>query len=251
MLTIAFLVGTLIAARRAKRYGILPDEMVNLAVVIIIASIVGSRTLFVFEHIKIFSNNPISVLFIWQGGFSYHGGLLFAFIGALWWIKRKNIPIRRTFDIVAPSIALGFFFVRIGCFLNGCCFGNPTDMPWGVIFPSDSAAGLIYNNTKIHPTQLYDSLSGLISFFILLGIEKKLQFSEGKGLLLFFILILSALWRFIIEFFRYQMPDLIIVGWFTKAQAYCLGILLFSIIGIVIVNRQNNINQSIRKGGFK
>ena len=233
MVTIAFLVGAFLAVRRAKEYGILPHEVTNLVTLILITSIVGSRMLYVFEHIRAFSENPISIFLISQGGLSYNGGLFFALIGAFCWLKRKKIPVVRMLDILAPTIPLGFFLVRIGCFLNGCCFGNPTDMPWGVVFPSDSPAGWVYKNIKIHPTQLYSSFSGLISFFILLGFEKKLQFAKGNGLLFFSFLILSALWRFIIEFFRYQEPQSIMVGWFTEAQAYCVGIFIVSMTMIL------------------
>ncbi|MHC4791462.1 MAG: prolipoprotein diacylglyceryl transferase, partial [Planctomycetota bacterium] len=232
MLTIAFLAGTILAVRRAKRYGIQPREVIKLVNIIIIASIVGSRILFVLENLKVYSENLLSILFIWQGGFSYNGALFLSLVCTFLWLRRKKISVGKMLDVLAPAIALGFFFVRIGCFLNGCCFGTPTEMSWGVIFPPSSPAGQVYENIKIHPTQLYSSFSGLISFFLLLRLEKKIQFAEVSGLLFLSFLTLSALWRFIIEFFRYQGHDSTKVGWFTEAQIYSMVIFIFSVIMI-------------------
>ena len=180
-----------------------------------------------------------------RGGFSYHGGLFFSFIGVFWWMKRKKIfSWGNIVDICTPSIVLGFFFVRIGCFLNGCCFGTPTDMPWGIVFPSDSPAGLIYKNTKIHPVQLYAAFSALVSFIILIAIEKRGHFVRRKGHLFFSFLILSAIWRFIIEFFRYQEFNSTLINWLTNAQVYSVTVLFFAIFiltRILQIDRRKNI----------
>ncbi|MFC1794154.1 prolipoprotein diacylglyceryl transferase [Planctomycetota bacterium] len=238
MLSIAFLAGTLLAVRRARKHVIPPHEVVNFAVLIIIASIVGSRLLYVFEHLETFSQHPEAMFFIWQGGLSFHGGLFLALIAAWWWLNNKKISIGRMLDIFVPAMALGFFFVRIGCFLNGCCFGTPTDASWGVVFPSDSPAGWVFKDTAIHPTQLYSSFLGLISFFILLVIERKMQLDDRNGLLFLFFLVLFALWRFILEFFRYQGHNAITVAWFTEAQIYSVGILILSVTIITQIFRK-------------
>jgi phosphatidylglycerol:prolipoprotein diacylglycerol transferase len=235
MLTLAFLIGTIVAARRAKKCGILPHEIVTLVVIIIIASIIGSRALFILEHFHVFLKDPISIFYVWEGGLSYYGGLLLAIIAFTWWLKSKNISALRMLDIFSPSVTLGFFFVRIGCFLNGCCFGKPTDVPWGVVFPPESPAGQVYKDTPIHPSQLYSSLSGLLGFFVLLGIEKRFRLDRRAGLLFFLFLIISALWRFIIEFYRYQNFDATMVFWFTKNQVYSLVIFAFSIIMVALI----------------
>ncbi len=239
MLAIAFSVSTFIAVRRAKRYGIPSHEIINLASVIIFASLLGSRVLFVFEHGETFVKNPSAIFYVWQGGSSYYGGLIFAFIGLIIWVKMKSIEVGRMLDIFAPSAALGFFFVRIGCFLNGCCFGKPTSMPWGVIFPPDSPAGSVYTNMTIHPTQIYSAVSGLLGFGLLLYLEEKWHMVKKKpGLLFLSFLILSSLWRFIIEYFRYHEAHSTIVGWFTEAQAYSAVVFILSIIMIVKTSKK-------------
>ena len=235
MLTLAFLFGTILAVIRAKKYDIPHYEVINLVIIILIASIVGARLLFILQHKKVFLNDPMRMLYMWNGGLSYYGGLLFAIIGFIWWNIRKNINIARMLDIFTPSFALGFFFVRIGCFLNGCCFGMPTDVRWGVVFPLDSAAGRIHADIPLHPTQLYASVAGLISFFLLLGAEEKFRLNNKGGLLFFLFLMFSTLWRFIIENYRYQSSDLISLNWITEAQVYSMGIFIISIIMVNLI----------------
>jgi phosphatidylglycerol:prolipoprotein diacylglycerol transferase len=216
--------------RRAKRYGIQPKEVIKLVNIIIIASIVGSRIFFVLENLKVYSKNPLSILFIWQGGFSYNGALFLSLVCTFLWLKRKKISVGKMLDILAPSVAIGFFFVRIGCFFNGCCFGTPTDLLWGVVFPLESPAGEVYENVQIHPTQLYSSLLGLLTFFLLVKLERISKIAGRRGLLFLSFLLLSALWRFVIEYFRYKDPNSITVGWFTEVQIYCTVIIIFSVV---------------------
>jgi phosphatidylglycerol---prolipoprotein diacylglyceryl transferase len=228
MLTLAFLLGTLLAVRRAKNRGIPAHEVVKLATLVIVASIAGSRLLYVLERVRVFAETPGDILLIWKGGLSYHGGLFSGLFAALLWLKVKGIPIGKIVDIFAPSMALGFVVVRIGCFLNGCCFGTPTEVPWGLAFPPASPAGWVYGKINIHPVQLYASISGLIGFLLLLWIEKKYPFGEGNGLLFLSCLALSSFWRFLMEFFRYQEPHAWITGGFTIVQAYCFGLFILS-----------------------
>ena len=229
MLTIAFLVGSLFAIKRAKKYEIPAHEVVRIVNVIIITSLVGSRILGIIENFPKYSKDPKQIFYFWQGDFSYHGGLILAFISVFWWAKRKNISFGCILDAFTPSIALGSCFVRIGCFLNGCCFGNSTNMPWGIVFPFNSPAGYIYQGVKIHPTQVYESLAGLASLFVLLFIEKVFQPTDRNGRLFYYFLILTAISRFIVEFFRYQNPNLSKLGFLTETQVFCVIFLILSL----------------------
>jgi phosphatidylglycerol---prolipoprotein diacylglyceryl transferase len=240
MLAIAFFVGTVLAIKRARRFGMSAHDVVNFTTIIIVSSIVGSRVLFVLEHAGIFLADPIKVFTISGGGLSYHGGLLLAVIGLSWWCRRVKISMRSMLEIFAPSLALGYSIVRIGCFLNGCCFGTPSNTPLGVVFPLDSPAGMVYKGVRIHPVQLYSAFFGLVTFCLLLGLEKKVPFHQGTAALFFLFLILSALERFFMEFLRYHSPgsSSTMLGWFTEAQAYSLGIFIFSIIMVERIRRK-------------
>jgi phosphatidylglycerol:prolipoprotein diacylglycerol transferase len=232
MLTLAFFVGTILAVQRAKSRGVAAHDVVRLATLAIVASIAGARLLYGLEHVRVFATAPGDILLLWQGGLSYHGGLFAAVLAAWLWFRVKRIPVGKMVDIFAPSIALGFGIVRIGCFLNGCCFGTPTDMPWGLNFPLISPAGRVFGSAPIHPVQLYASICGLLGFLVLIWIEKKYPFGAGNGLLFLSCLALSSSWRFLLEFFRYQEPQAWTAGGFTPAQVYCLGLIVLSVIAV-------------------
>ncbi len=235
MISIAFVVAILVAIIRAKIYKIPPERLkrsLHLVVFVIIAGFVGARLFSILEHLQTIKEYSKPLLAIRHGGLSVYGGFLFAFIVGLLLLRKTNIRIGAALDILAPGIALGFFFGRIGCFLKGCCFGKPTLIPWGVVFPPESYASMVYGGqVSLHPTQLYSSFAGLISFFILLFIEKRIRL-KLHGLIFFSFLILYGTWRFIIEFFRWHDPELIIFGWFTRGQAFSIASI---ILGITLI----------------
>ena len=142
-------------------------------------------------------NDPFSIFYIWQGGLSFHGGLLGVVISLIVFCKRKGIEFLRLMDSVALAMPIGLGLVRIGNFLNGELFGKPTNGDWGFIFPTDPF-GLLR-----HPSQLYESFGeGLVLFLILLLISQR---NSVKGMVCSSFLIFYGSIRFIIEFFR--QPD--------------------------------------------
>ena len=142
-------------------------------------------------------NNPLSLFYIWQGGLSFHGGLIGVVISLFVFSKRKNIEFLRLIDRVALSMPIGLGLVRIGNFLNGELYGRPTDSEWGFIFPTDPF-GLLR-----HPSQLYESFGEGILLFVILVIVNKL--TKINGVISSCFLIFYGLIRFIIEYYR--QPD--------------------------------------------
>ena len=171
-------------------------------------------------------NNPLSLFYIWQGGLSFHGGLL-GVVGALIiFCKKKNISFLRLMDGVALAMPIGLGIVRIGNFLNGELYGKPTDGDWGFIFPTDPF-GILR-----HPSQLYESIGeGLILFILLFIINSR---TEIKGVVSSFFLIFYGSIRFIIEFYR--QPDshigYIAFDTLSMGQMLCLPMI---VIGFVIL----------------
>jgi phosphatidylglycerol:prolipoprotein diacylglycerol transferase len=208
MLALSFLLGIYLAGRRAKRYGVDPQKILDLSVIIILAAVVGSRLLYVAFHLDQYAN-PLDIFALWQGGATFYGGFLLALAASYWWVQRNRLSFLVVADIIAPSIALGLVFTRVGCFLSGCCFGKPTDVPWGLVFPPGSPAGaaaaatarnLGLDHVALHPAQLYSSLKGLVIFTALMVLQPRLT---RKGAVFGLLLVLYGLGRFVIDFFRF------------------------------------------------
>ena len=169
-------------------------------------------------------SNPLSIFYIWQGGLSFHGGLLGVITSLLIFCKRKEVEFLRLMDGVALSMPIGLGLVRIGNFLNGELYGKSTNGEWGFIFPTDPF-GLLR-----HPSQLYESFGeGLLLFLVLLLISR---LSKVRGVVSSSFLIFYGLIRFIIEFYR--QPDAhigyIAFDSLSMGQILCLPMILIGII---------------------
>ncbi len=143
MLMIGFLGGTWWAARRAFRVKADPDCAVNLGFVALIMSIIGARVFYVAHYWEHFAGRGLwTILNVSAGGMEFYGGFLGAFLGVVVYLWMKKMSIRLYLDILAPSLMFGMSMARIGCFLNGCCWGGPTpvQIPWAVHFPYGSSA---------------------------------------------------------------------------------------------------------------
>ncbi len=147
MLMIGFLLATWWAVRRSLRSGANPDVILNLGFVALIAGVVGCRAMYVvhyweqFGHIEPLGARIWAILDVRRGGLEFYGGFILACIAGYLWLRYvEKVSLRWYLDIVAPSAALGLAIGRIGCFLNGCCFGHVSDVPWAVRFPFGSNA---------------------------------------------------------------------------------------------------------------
>ena len=168
--------------------------------------------------------DPLSLFYVWQGGLSFHGGLLGVIISLLVFCKRKEIEFLRLMDGVALSMPIGLGLVRIGNFLNGELYGRATNGEWGFIFPTDPF-GLLR-----HPSQLYESFGeGIALFLILLAISK---LTKLKGIVSSCFLIFYGLIRFIIEFYRQPDAHIGYVAFdsLSMGQILCLPMILIGMI---------------------
>jgi len=229
MLALSFLVGIYLAAWRAKRRGVKPQYMLDLSVYIILSAVVGSRFLYVLFHLEDYSG-PLEFFALWEGGATFYGGLGLALAASGWFTRRKGLSFLAVADIMTPSIALGMALTRLGCFLSGCCFGRPTDGPWGVVFPvtcqagrysADLAIELGVDAVHLHPTQLYSSLYGLVIFAVLLLLERRLT---SRGALFGLLLVLAGLSRFAVDFFRFYEENARTIGGLTISQVMAVAL---------------------------
>lgn len=227
-LFLSFLIGTKLVEIRAKKFGVTSESITNLALLTLIMVIAGARLLYVIFHWPEFQNDLIGIIAFWRGGLGglmFFGGFIFALASGLLYVHHKKMPVYKMLDAIAPALVLGEGLTRIGCFLNGCCFGKPTNSFLGVIFSHHSAAGYTFH-VPIHPTQIYSSLAGFILFILALILEKK---HLKEGVLFGIILIFYSLFRFGIDFVRYYedganfwVNQIIAIGFFVLALVFTI-----------------------------
>jgi phosphatidylglycerol:prolipoprotein diacylglycerol transferase len=140
MMVIGFLLGFFLLGRLGRRIASNPQLITNLALYCLIAGVVGARVFYVVHHFDQLKRPWVSMFAVWQGGLEFYGGVIFAIPVIVLYSRYYKLPIRPCLDIIAITLMLGLVFGRIGCFLNGCCFGKPTELPWAVRFPYDSFA---------------------------------------------------------------------------------------------------------------
>jgi phosphatidylglycerol:prolipoprotein diacylglycerol transferase len=188
---------------------------------------VGSRVLYVIINWTTFSNDPIEIIRIWHGGLVFYGGFIGACLVALWYLRKHDLSLWNTADILAPSIALGQFIGRLGCFFAGCCYGKPCDLPWAVTFSDfDSLAP---TGVPLHPTQLYASINGLVIFLFLLFLRRRKSF---EGQLFWVYVLLYGVSRSFIEVFRGDERGVIIEGLVSTSQF--IGIIMAGVAVVML-----------------
>jgi len=140
MLVIGFLAAVWVIRRLSRDFTPDPQLITNAALYSLVGGIIGARLFFVVHYFEKFRDSPIEVLYIWQGGLELLGGVVVAVSVILFYLLYHKLPVRRYLDALAVGLMLALALGRIGCFLNGCCYGKPTDLPWGVRFPYNSFA---------------------------------------------------------------------------------------------------------------
>ncbi len=250
MLMVAFLAAITIARWRAKKENIDPNKITDLGIYLVCAGIFGARLFFVMQFFENYKDNLFNIFKIYEGGLVYYGGLFAAIIALLVFVKLHKMSFLKLVDILMPSAALGLGIGRIGCFLNGCCFGKVAPyIPWAISFPRTiDKAGMIdgspaflqqcelglvqlsdTQSLPVHPTQLYSFLSDIALFFIL-SIFFKYRKRDGEIALLFGII--YPIIRFCMELLRGDNP--LIFHLFTIAQIISISMFVISLTLFVI-----------------
>ena len=222
MMAVAFFAGLWTASRRARTVNVPGEIIADLTLWVMIGGILGARFVYVATYWKQeFADQPLSEIFMVQhGGLVYYGGLIGATIFGTGYLAWKKLPIWKITDITAPSIALGSVFGRIGCLLNGCCYGRACDLPWAIRFPAAHET----HGLPVHPTEIYDALLNFILYLGLAWLFRRRKF-DGQVFAAFFIG--YAICRAMVEIFRGDYPaDHIHGGIFTSAQLLSLPILI-------------------------
>jgi phosphatidylglycerol:prolipoprotein diacylglycerol transferase len=210
MLVLAFLSSTWLAYWRARRERLDPDVIADMSFWVFVLGLVGARLFYCFEYWGDDIKTLWDVVQYWKGGVVYYGGIIGGVIAFFVYRWFRPFPLRPFMDVIAPSIAIGTFFGRLGCFLNGCCFGDICKLPWAVSFPQHSPpwvqqvkSGMIgleaVQSLPVHPTQLYSALDALV---ILLLLSAYFPLRRRDGEVIGILMLAYPITRFAIEYLR-------------------------------------------------
>jgi phosphatidylglycerol:prolipoprotein diacylglycerol transferase len=234
-LAIAFVIGTQLALAEAARRRLPESRLASLCLWILALAVVGSRLAYVASHAGSYAGRWLDAFKLWEGGLTMYGGFVAALVGSLVYVRWHALPAAQVFDAFSPAIALGSGITRIGCFLNGCCYGKPCDLPWGMTFHQDSFAGATFPGVPLHPTQLYLSVAGFANFALLWSLRKRLERQPGR--LFFLFLLIESSSRFAIDFLRHYDPNgesIVLLGMsLSLTQVVCLGLVVIALAGLL------------------
>lgn len=222
MLVLAFFTCTYLASLQAKKEGVSSEAIFNLCFFVFIFGIIGARIFYVFNNFGFYLRNPLEIIMLQHGGMAWFGGLIFGSCAAILFIKRNKLGLFKILDLLAPFIALAQAIGRIGCLLNGCCFGRVSK--FGIYFK-------VFDQVLI-PTQLYSSLFLLLIFFILRFMQER---RHAPGMILCAYLFLYSVKRFFIEYFRND--SLRIFYGLTLFQALSLAMFFVSLLLFIKILR--------------
>ena len=224
LVAVGFMAGLWTASRRGLRYGVAPEQVMDLGPWLVVGTLVGARSLYVISYWKEeFADRAWTEIFmVHHGGLVFYGGFIGASLAVLLYFLWKKLPVWKMADVLAPSIALGSFFGRLGCFMNGCCYGRECDLPWAVQFTDAQRA----DGVSVHPSQIYDSLLNLGLYLGLVWLYRHKRF-DGQVFAGF--MIGYALMRGFVELFRGDYP-VRYLGGLTPAQLISAAILAGGLI---------------------
>jgi phosphatidylglycerol:prolipoprotein diacylglycerol transferase len=236
LIAVGFFLGILLATREARRLGENPEKILDLSFYILVAAIVGSRLFYVLTTWESYAENPLEIIKIWKGGLVFYGGFLGAVTAAVVYMRLNRLPFWKTADILAPSLALGQALGRLGCFLAGCCYGRPSDVPWAVTFTDQRCLAPV--NTPLHPTQLYSAFTNLAIFIILWALSRR---NRIPGRVFWTYVLLYGLTRSIIETLRGDFRGAEVFGLLSISQTLGLTGAAVAIVMLVRANRKASI----------
>lgn len=178
------------------------EEVTDWVFVTVLSGFLGSRLLYILQNLGWYMERPLEIFYLWEGGLIFYGGVVAAVAALIIYFRKKKIPVLKGFDFLFIYLALTHAFGRLGCFLNGCCYGTQCDLPWAIRFPNQEYA--------VHPTQLYEGILDLGLFFFL---RARYNHKKWDGQIMSFYLIGYGIIRFVVEIFRADNPVTFSLTW--------------------------------------
>lgn len=236
ILILAFGAAFLVGRARAPRYGLTAEQVADAFFWTLVAGVLGARLGFILQELPHYIAHPEQLFSLKFQGLTSYGGLVGGLIALLLLARKHKVRARTYLDLAGVPLLLGHAIGRIGCLLNGCCYGGQCTLPWAIHV--DGQTGLF------HPAQIYDSLMTLGGMFLLIQIEKR-GLRPGQSVCL--AVIFYSLSRFIYEFWRAGTPDEVKAGLrtsttiagspFTEAHVFAFLVIVVGAVGFVLLQR--------------
>jgi len=238
MAAIGFLLATVLITMNRKRANMSDNQASTLLFIAIIGGVVGARIFYVIQNwSKQFSGNFLEIFRIDHGGLVFYGGFFLAVGGIIVYCRKSKLDMVRVLDVFTPAMAIGHAMGRIGCFLNGCCYGNVTHSCLGVHYPEGSTAWLKFSGAPLHPVQLYEACGNIILAAVMFILLRRTK----RGIPIASYLTLYGILRFSDEFFRGDHSfDQLWLGRFTPAQTIGLLLIPAGICTLIYFLRKND-----------
>ncbi len=217
---LGFLSAILLVRANRRFAGLSVEQITNVVMLAMFSGVLGARIFYVAQNWRYYRNHWSAIIRIDQGGLVFYGGFMLAFLGIVWYVVRRcRADWVRVCDTMAPALAGAHALGRIGCFLNGCCFGKPAEICWAVVYPAGSEPFRRYGAAALHPVQLYEAGLNILLGIALFFLVRKTK----RGVVMSCYILAYGLLRFLDEFFRGDHTDF--VDGFTPAQVIGFGLI--------------------------
>ena len=236
LIATGIIIGLYLLMKEASKQNISKDTIIDIAFYTIIWGIIGARIYYVIFNIKPYLSNPLSILYVWEGGLAIYGGIIGGLITLAYQTKKKNIALGKLTDMIVPSLILAQAIGRWGNFFNQEAHGGIVTLEFlkKIHIPNFIIKGMYINGNYYHPTFFYESLWCLLGFILLVIIRRLLKNSKD-GTLTFIYLIWYGVGRFFIEGLR---TDSLYLGMFRISQIVSIVIIIIGIIGLIYNKRK-------------
>jgi phosphatidylglycerol---prolipoprotein diacylglyceryl transferase len=201
-LALAFIGGMLVSYWYLRRQFVDAYVVFELVLAAAVGGIIGARIFYVVGHWSEFSSSWWEAFKFWNvQGLVFYGGLIVGILAAVLVVRLRGLSAGMILDSGGLAVPAALAIARVGCYLNGCCFGKSSDLPWAVTFPVNTQLNMGMPPNPVHPTQIYEILLDLAILVILLAVYKRFRY---RGEIMLSFIMLYAIARFILEFFRYH-----------------------------------------------
>jgi phosphatidylglycerol:prolipoprotein diacylglycerol transferase len=234
MAALGIFFGSLILMKLAEREGLNTKDIADTAFWTVIAGVIGARVFF-FLYNPEYLNPWYRLFFFWEGGLVWYGGVFFGSLTAIYFIKKRNIPLWKFADIVSIPLSVGLGFGRIGCTMAGCCYGKVCHLPFSIVFKDPHSAAPL--NIPLYPTQPISAAANFAIAGVLYFLYKKRRIS---GEVFGFYLVLYGVFRFLIEFWRATPKELL--GLFSNNQV--ISIIMVAVGTLIVIYRRKKLGGS-------